>query len=187
MHALWQAPAALIVLVTWLTSAPVSLADIAQREALRRQATPRATTAFTNDDLPLMAPAAVSGVRVEAKDEAGEQAAEASAATDATEAATDEPDEVRDEAWWREHFTTARTTLAENRRLLAETRTKVAALQTDFVSLDDPAQRELVRQALDDATAEAQRLEAQVGKDETAMLDLIEQARRAGIPPGWVR
>ena len=60
MGSLWQAPAALIVLITWLTATPVSLSEISRRETLRRQATPRSTTALTNDDLPLWAPAVVS-------------------------------------------------------------------------------------------------------------------------------
>ena len=182
MNALWQAPAALIVLVTWLTSAPVSLADIAQREALRRQATPRAASVLTNDDLPLMAPAAVSGV-ARPEPAAAEHAADAGKGDEAS----DDGAEARGEQWWRERVAAARSALESNRQLLASQQEKVSLLQAEFVSHDDPAQREQIRQQLAAATEEAVRLQGQVTADEKAVDAVLDDARRTGIPPGWVR
>jgi hypothetical protein len=48
----WQAPAVVLSLLAWLTSPPSGLADVAQREALRRQATPRSVASLTNLGLP---------------------------------------------------------------------------------------------------------------------------------------
>jgi len=183
MNALWQAPVALIVLVTWLTSAPTSLADIAQREALRRQSTPRSASVLTNDDLPLMAPAAVSGI----------VRPEPTAAAEGTGPGTDDDEagqpstEARDEAWWRERLTAARSELETSRQSLTSQQEKVSQLQADFVGRDDPAQREQIRQQLSAATEEAVRLQGQVAADEKAIDAILDEARRAGVPPGWIR
>ena len=41
MNSLWQAPVVVVALITWLNATPTSFADAAQREALRRQLTPK--------------------------------------------------------------------------------------------------------------------------------------------------
>ena len=40
MNAFWQSPLIVVVVLAWLAGPPRSLAEAAQREALRRQATP---------------------------------------------------------------------------------------------------------------------------------------------------
>jgi len=44
----WQAPAVLIVVITWFTAAPTSLAELSRREALRRQVMQAPAETFTN-------------------------------------------------------------------------------------------------------------------------------------------
>ena len=52
MNSLWQAPVVVVALLTWLNATPTSFADAAQREALRRQLTPKTTRQLTNLNLP---------------------------------------------------------------------------------------------------------------------------------------
>ena len=63
MNTLWQVPVVVAALLTWLSAPPDTLADAADREALRRQLIGKATHLYTNVDLvPAAADAAVSPV-----------------------------------------------------------------------------------------------------------------------------
>ena len=64
---------------------------------------------------------------------------------------------------------------------------RINALTTDFVNRDDPAQRAVIADDRQKAIAELERL-ARANVDGTkAIADIEEEARRAGVPPGWLR
>jgi len=63
----------------------------------------------------------------------------------------------------------------------------VNALTTDFVNRDDPAQREVLARQRRDALTELDRVNAEVEANQKAIRDIEEEARRAGVPPGWLR
>jgi hypothetical protein len=65
--------------------------------------------------------------------------------------------------------------------------TQINSLNADFASRDDPAQRALIGQNRQKALAELNRLKDAIVKDKKALDDLNDQARRAGVPPGWLR
>src|SRR5262245_40003450 len=91
MNSLWQAPAVVVALLTWLNATPTSLADAAQREALRRQITPKPTRQLTNFNLP---PSAfVSDTDAKAGDPAA--TSDASAGKDAAKDAKDAKDATK--------------------------------------------------------------------------------------------
>jgi len=63
----------------------------------------------------------------------------------------------------------------------------INALQNDVVNRDDPAQQALLRQRLATALAELERLKDQIATDRKTILDIQDEARRLGVPAGWVR
>ena len=66
--------------------------------------------------------------------------------------------------------------------------TRINALTTDFVNRDDPAQRAVIERNRQKALAElAQPDEERLPDDKKAIADFEEEARRAGVPPGWLR
>jgi hypothetical protein len=65
--------------------------------------------------------------------------------------------------------------------------TRINALTTDFVNRDDPAQRSVIEQNRNKSIAELGRLNTSVKDTQKAIDDLLEEARRAGVPPGWLR
>ena len=65
--------------------------------------------------------------------------------------------------------------------------TRINALTTDFVNRDDPAQRSVIEQNRNKSIAELARLNTSVKDTQKAIDDLLEEARRAGVPPGWLR
>ncbi len=190
MMTLWQTPAIVLTLVTWLTSPPTNLGEIAQREALRRSLTPKSTGSYSNDNLrpdPFPLPVVADPAQ------AGEAAAAAAAdpvtgAPPATSeaAATAKPAQL-DEKAWRARIAEARTALARDQVLVEAMQSRINALQADVINRDDPAQQAALRQALATALAELERLRGQVVLDQKAIADIQAEARRAGVPPGWVR
>jgi hypothetical protein len=64
---------------------------------------------------------------------------------------------------------------------------RISALTTDFVNRDDPAQKRTIEQDRLKAIAEMDRLKQAIAIDKKALDSLLEEARRAGVPPGWLR
>jgi hypothetical protein len=91
--------------------------------------------------------------------------------------------EVKDENWWRSHA------LVLKRQRDADMVT-LAAARAHYNSLPDEAKGVLGVPVVDawmKARAEVSRLEGVVANDIRAVNDFEEDARRASIPPGWLR
>jgi hypothetical protein len=65
--------------------------------------------------------------------------------------------------------------------------TRINALTTDFVNRDDPAQRAVIEQNRLKSIDQLASLKKSVQDTQKAIADLLEEARRAGVPPGWLR
>jgi len=90
---------------------------------------------------------------------------------------------VKDEAWWRSHALVFRRTLADDI-------TKLAAAQAYYDGLPDEARGIIgtpIVTAWMKAKEEITRLAGIVVNDKRALADFEEEARRAGIAPGWLR
>ncbi len=185
----WQAPVVVVALLTWLNATPLSFADAAQREALRRQMMPKPTRQLSNLNLP--ASAIVT--------EASLAAAAAAASTSSTTRAADDIDtpvpqaaatgggDKHDEQWWHDRVAAARQALDDHKSLAAALQSQINGLTTDFTSRDDPAQRAKVAQDRQKALDQLDRMQSQIDTDTKAIALIQDDARKQGVPPGWVR
>jgi hypothetical protein len=80
-----------------------------------------------------------------------------------------------------------REQLERDQTYLAALQNRIDSLTTDFVNRDDPAQRGQIGNDRDKALAELERLRKAVEVDRRAIPELEEEARRAGVPAGWLR
>lgn len=96
-------------------------------------------------------------------------------------------DAEADEQQWRDRMTAARQALERAERRAAELQTRVNGLWADFTGRDDPAQRAVVEQERQAALAELDETRAEAEELAQAVADLRAEARRAGVPPGWLR
>jgi len=94
---------------------------------------------------------------------------------------------VKDAAWWRARITAAREAVVRDRVLVSALESRVAALATDITGRDDPEQRAQLIAARQQALAELDRLTTQVADGERAITAIEDEARKAGVPPGWIR
>ena len=94
---------------------------------------------------------------------------------------------VRDQAYWSGRVSALQVQLDRDQVYADALQTRINALTTDFVNRDDPAQRDVIERDRQKALAELDRLKRAVEADRKALADVQEEARRAGVPPGWLR
>src|SRR5688500_10405492 len=179
--------AAALVLPSIAGAQTPTLGDLAKREQERRKATKSSDKVLTNKDLPASAqqPEPAPGTSTPSATPApagGTQCAAPAAAEKKTGSS-----EQRDEVWWRKRITEAREALRRNEAFLEALQSRVNALSTDFVNRDDPYQRAKVGDDRQKALAEMERLKAEIELGKKQIDEIEEEARKAGVPPGWLR
>jgi hypothetical protein len=168
------------------------LAEVARQEAERRKTAKTTQKVITTKDLPESArrgPAPVSpaGSATAPAGGGGEQAAaDPKAAGDAAAAPAPRTD-GNDEKAWRGRIEQARESVRRNEAFAEALQSRINALTGDFASRDNPVQRAKIGEDRQKALAELERVrnDVQLGKKQIA--DIEEEARKAGVPPGWLR
>ena len=156
------------------------LAEVARKEAERRKTTKPATKVMTNKDLPKVTTPAPTSPPPAPDLQKPDAAAEP--------APTNKEDEKpKDEAWWRARVTEPRDALRRDEVLLDALQARVNGLTSDFVGRDDPSQRARIGEDRQKAIAEMDRVRAEIVDLKKKIEDIEEDARRAGVPPGWLR
>ena len=161
-----------------------SLADVAKKEEDRRKKIPEPAKVYTNKDLS-SAPAPSTPSPAAAPATAAPAASDDAAKAKEPEAKDKEP--PKDQKYWAGRIKTLRDELARNETYAEAMQTRLNSLQTDFVNRDDPAQRALIERDRQKVAAELNRLKQSITDGKKAIADLLEEARRAGVPPGWLR
>src|SRR5262245_1217228 len=169
-----------------------SLADLARKEEERRKTITEPSKVYTNKDLtaapPVSSPppAAATAASTPASG-AAEPAKPADNKNANASGETAEKDSVKDQAYWGGRMKKMRDQLDRDQTYSEALQSRVNALNTDFVNRDDPAQRAVIERDRLKALDELNRLKQQIVTDKKALVDLEEEARRAGVPPGWLR
>jgi hypothetical protein len=175
------------------SSAAQSLADVARKEEARRKNIPEPAKVYTNRDLkPVPSPAsppAASTPDAKTDEKAAPEKGESAKPADKNDK-NDKNDNAlpaRDQAYWAGRLKAAQEQLARDETYVAAMQSRINALTTDFVNRDDPAQKRTIEQDRLKAIAEMDRLKQAIASDKKALDSLLEEARRAGVPPGWLR
>jgi len=175
-----------------------SLADVARQEEARRKEIKTPGKAYTNKDLgevplpstPPPLPSEESKDGQESKDaKENTPSAGSSPAAVAQDGNKDakEPPVKKDQAYWSGRMKTASTQLERDQTFADALQSRINALTADFSGRSDPAQRELIGRDRQKALGELDRLKKTIQSDKKALADLQDEARRAGVPPGWLR
>jgi hypothetical protein len=169
-----------------------TLADVARKEAERRKEVKEPPKTFTNDDLQpagpaSSAPSAATADKDKSKDGKDADVKGGDAAKDKGTNAAKDAGAAKDQTYWGAKMKTLTDRLDQDHVLADAMQTRVNALTTDFVNRDDPAQRNVIGENKQKALDELARLQKAIVDDTKAIADLEEEARRAGVPPGWLR
>ena len=94
---------------------------------------------------------------------------------------------VRDQAYWSKRMADLREQLSRDQVYMDALQSRINALTTDFVNRDNPIQRNQIAADRQRALDELARLKKGTEDDRKAIADFEEEARRAAVPPGWLR
>jgi hypothetical protein len=174
----------LLILAGIGISAPLraqSLADVAKKEEERRKKLPIPAKVYTNKDLT----AVPAGTPVASPPTASSEPSTSAAAP--ADTAKEGKGSVKDQAYWSGRRKALQDKLDRDESFLLALQTRINSLTADFVNRDDPVQRAGIERERLKAVADLARLQQDLVNDKKALGDLDEEARRAGVPPGWLR
>ena len=182
-------PLVLLILIGMGIYAPLraqTLADVAKKEEERRKTVAKPAKVYTNKDL--SAPPAGT-VPPKSASAAAEPAGDApKAAADADKAANGKTNGgVKDQAYWSGRMKVIQEKLDRDQTFSVALQTRVNSLAADFVNRDDPAQRAVIERERLKTVADLARVQQEILTGKKAIADLEDEARRAGVPPGWLR
>ena len=172
------------------TAAPLraqqSLADVAKKEEERRRHA-KTGKVYTNGDLaPVPHPSSSSGTTAAAAPDAAP-----SPSRDATEkkdaGKDDKKSDESGQPYWSKRMSALRETAQRDQVYADALQTRINSLTTDFVNRDDPAQRAQIGAQREAAVNELARLKKQIEDDKKAISDAEDEARKSGVPAGWLR
>jgi hypothetical protein len=155
-----------------------SLVDLAKKEQDRRNTLKKpATKVYSDKDLPKTAPAPVASTVPSGP----------TAIPPEQKPVEAKPEDQKDEAWWRARIAQAREGQRRSEAFAEALQSRINALSTDVVNRDDPYQRAKVSDDRQKALAELQRVTNEIEQFKKEIADIEEEARRANVPPGWLR
>jgi hypothetical protein len=175
---------ALAILCTLtISSTAQSLGDVARKAAAESKERP-ATKVYTDKDLAETPPRAIAPPLIEVSTGPSE---------------SDRQDQYRriarkDEAYWKDRMRAARFTLDADRTFLGAAITRESELAKrlnrnteDALYVRDRRVRTEIEAQWQAAVTEVSRLKAAVDVGRLAIASLEDEARRANVPPGWLR
>ena len=169
-----------------------SLGDIARLEDARRKALKGPVRVYTNESLPAVQsdapPPGQAGADAKPPADAGAKPAQATpgAAPDKPAAPAAVALEKTPE-FWQKRIGEARDQRTRNALYLEALQTRINALWADFTARDDPAQRALIGAERQKALDELDRLKKEQDDLDKKIAAIEDDARKAGVPPGWLR
>ena len=172
--------ALLITLTLGTRMSAQSLADVARAEEARRKSVKPGAKVYTNEDL--------GGTRPESA--APAEPAPAPNAAKPVDAKPEEQkavDPTKTEKYWKDRASAIQQTLSRLKLLLDALQTQVSGLNAEYLSMDDPGHRGLLEARMHRAMLERDRVQQDIEKQNKAAADLQEEARKSGIPAGWLR
>jgi hypothetical protein len=169
------------------TAAAQSLGELAKQEEARRKAIKAPGKVLTNDtirSIPVSSSgAAPAPASTPSKDKEKDKDSDATA----DKKPKPEDDRKTQETTWRTRIQGARDAVLRNQMFAEALQSRINGLSADFTARDDPAQRAAVANERQKALAELDRVKNDIVKQTKAIADIQEEARKAGVPPGWLR
>ena len=190
---------ACLIVALAVPAAAQSLGELAKKEQERRKSTPPAKKVYTDDDLKKItvpggtsnqpttpADPATAGAATATKDAAAPKEGDAAKTAD-KEKDKDKGPAAPTESEWRARMTAAREDVRRGEMFRDALQSRINGLTADFTARDDPYQRAQIADDRQKALAELAQVNKDIEKAKKSITDIEEEARRANVPPGWIR
>jgi hypothetical protein len=156
-----------------------SLGDVARKEEARRKAVAKSGKVYTNDS--------VRGSDAAVSPAPAGPAAAVPAEVKPEEKPAEDAGPKKDEAYWRTRMGEARTGLERAQTFQEALQSRINGLSAEFAARDDPAQRSVISSNRQKAMAELERVKKEIADFTKQISDIEDEARKAGVPAGWLR
>jgi hypothetical protein len=167
------------------TTSTKPIADVAKAEEARRKSVKKPAKVYTNGSLTADtskgAPPPAAATPSPATPPANASPAKPG---DAVKPAAEDPTK---QEYWVGRINNARAQLQRSQMFADSLQSRINALLTDFVNRDDPAQRAKIEGDRKAALAELEKVKKELDEQNKAIAAIMEEARRAGVPAGWLR
>jgi hypothetical protein len=163
----------------------VSLADVAKHEQERRKTIKAPSKVIKNEDLaPAPAVSRAPAPSAESAPDASGTPKQAAAPADG-EKKTAEP--VKDQEYWSKRYAELQSTLSRNETFATAMQSRINALANEYTNQGDGVRQNAIAAERQKALADLDRLNKEIADNKKALADFQEEARRSGVPPGWLR
>src|SRR4051812_8617023 len=182
-----------VVVLAWVTVSRAqtpTLGEVAKKEADRRKAQPAPAKVYTNKDLPATAQKPAAGSPAPGAESSTPADPVAAATANAGDQKPAEPmaeGGQKTETYWKNRMAAAREELRRSQMFAEALQTRINALNKDVATRDNPVQRARASEDRNEALAELDRVKKDVERGTKQIGDIEEEARKAGVPPAWVR
>lgn len=183
--------ATFLLLLSSTLAFPQSLGDVAKKEEERRKTIKTPSKVYTNDNLKRdpgsSVPAAGQSTSTTPATGTPATTTPPPAITPPAASAAIPPTPARDEMFWKNRINEARDLAGRSKTLSDALQSRVNSLDFDRINTDDPAKRAQIERDRQRALAEMERLKKEMQEQNKAIVAIEEEARRANVPPGWLR
>jgi hypothetical protein len=164
-----------------------SLGAVAKEAEAKRKTTKSSGKVYTNDQLksdprdastPAPAPAGASTPAATSPSQSG---------VNADDKAKQEAKQAKDEAYWRDRMKAEREALARAESFAGALQSQINGLYGEFTACQAPPQCNELSARRQKSIAELDRVKKEVAQHTKGVADIQEEARKAGVPAGWVR
>jgi hypothetical protein len=170
---------------TALLTAQGSLADVARKEQERRKAVKTPSKVLTNGDL---APApAVTIPPAAPSDTTTPAAADGTKPATPAEGEKKDGEPVKDQAYWSKRLTDLQNAVTRNETFAVALQSRINALANEYTNQGDGVRQQAIAVERKKALADLDSLNKEIADGRKAITDLQEEARRSGVPAGWLR
>lgn len=167
------------------TASAQSLADVARQEEARRKGVAGTGKVYTNEALQPEPPPSPGSIPPATPVTPAPPPAAAGADKPADPAAPGATPKT--EAEWKKRIADERDALSRAQTFAEALQSRINVLSADFVNVDDPAKRDVVAADRQRALSELDKVKAEIQAHQKKITDIQTEARKAGVPAGWVR
>lgn len=178
-----------LVILTSVVAAPVwgqTLGKVARDSEAKRKTTSASGKVYTNGDLrgDPSSPSQPSAPTTSPTTAAAPPSQSGVASAD-EKAKDDQP--VKDEAYWRQRIKAERDALSRAETFSAALQSQINGLHAEYAACAGPPQCSAISSKRQKSSSELDRVKKEIADRTKAVAGIQEEARRAGVPAGWVR
>lgn len=167
-----------------------SLADVARQEEARRKAVKKPAKVLTNDSLQSVASDVVPAPSATPPADASVPSTDHADPTPASPPATADSaaaDPRKTQEYWKRRMEELVKERDNNALMLDALQSRANGLWADFTARDNPIERSAIAVDRQKTLDELERRKTLRGTLEQKLRDLEDEARKANVPPGWLR